>query len=150
DRIARYARMFGFGSRTGVKLYGEQPGIIPDEAWKEKRYKEPWQPGETLPVAIGQGFVTVTPVQLASAYGALANGGFLYRPYLVRRIERRDGQIIREFQPELMRRIEISPEVFEHTKEGLFQVVNSVGGSGWRSQSSYTILSGKTGTVQVR
>lgn len=150
NRIAKYSRMFGFGSRTGIKLYGEQPGLIPDEEWKARTYKEPWQAGETLSVAIGQGFVTVTPLQLASAFGALANGGFLYRPYLVRRIERRDGQIIREFQPELMRRIEVPPEFFEQTKEGLFQVVNGPAGTARRSMSNLTVLSGKTGTVQVR
>jgi len=149
DRLAKYARLFGFGNRTGLKLAGEQRGLIPDSEWKLKTFNEPWQAGETLSIAIGQGYVDVTPMQLVLAYAAIGNGGFVYRPYLVRRVEGRNGEIIREYQPELTRKIEVPKEVFDIVKEGLYQVVNE-GGTAARSKSSRTVMSGKTGTVQVR
>ena len=149
DRLAKYARMFGLGSKTGIAMKGEVPGIIPDTEWKKKRFNDIWHPGETLSVAIGQGYVTVNPLQLALAFAAIGNGGFVYRPYIVKRVERRDGAVLKEFQPELIRKIDVASEVFERVKEGLFQVVNAPWGTGARSRSDITLLSGKTGTAQV-
>jgi penicillin-binding protein 2 len=150
DKIAKYARLFGLGARTGLKLPGEQAGLIPDSEWKEKVFKEPWQAGETLSVSIGQGYVDVTPLQLANAYAAISNGGFLYRPYLVKKIEGRNGEAIKEFAPELTRKIDVGKEVFDTVKEGLYRVINEPGGTAVLSKSKKTILSGKTGTAQVR
>lgn len=151
DTIAKYARLFGFGERTGLKIGDEARGLIPDTTWKKKRFNDVWHAGETLSVAIGQGYVDVTPIQLATAYAAIANGGFVYRPFLVRRIEKRGGEVIKEFQPELIRKIEIPAEVFEAVKEGLFQVANVPGGTAYHAgRSKITQISGKTGTAQVR
>jgi penicillin-binding protein 2 len=151
DVIAKYARLFGLGQPTEIKLPGEQRGLIPDSQWKLDRYKEEWQPGETLSIAIGQGYVSATPIQLANAYAAIGNGGFLYRPYMVKKIEKRNGELIREFHPELKRKIEISQEVFDTVKEGLYQVANSAGGTAIVSGHSKKVgISGKTGTAQVR
>ncbi len=150
DKIAKYARLFGFGAKTGLKLSGEQAGLIPDSEWKQKVFKDIWHPGETLSVSIGQGYVTATPLQLVTAYAAIGNSGFVYRPYIVRKIEQKNGKTIREFQPELLRKLEIPSEIFEAVKEGLFEVVNTPGGTGVRSGSNYTAISGKTGTAQVR
>lgn len=151
DRIAKYARLFGLGQSTGLKIGSESRGLIPDQEWKKKTYKDIWHPGETLSVAIGQGYVEVTPLQLVSAYAAIANNGFLYRPYIVRKIENREGETVKEFQPELVRKIELPPGVFEATKEGLFQVANAPGGTAIVSgHSKMTVISGKTGTAQVR
>lgn len=150
DRLAKYSRLYGFGARTGIKLPGEQKGLIPDSEWKLKTYNEKWQEGETLSIAIGQGYVDVTPLQLVSAYSAIGNGGFIYRPYLVRRVESRSGGLIREFQPELVRKIEVPTEVYDAVKEGLYRVVNEAGGTAFASRSKKTIISGKTGTAQVR
>ena len=83
DKIAKWARAFGLGEKTGIALDDERGGMIPDTAWKMKRYRQPWYPGETLSVAIGQGYVTVTPLQMANMMAAVANGGKLYRPRLV-------------------------------------------------------------------
>ena len=82
DRIAKWARAFGLGEKTGVVLDDEKGGTIPDTEWKRKRFRQPWFPGETVSVAIGQGYVTVTPLQLANMMAAVANGGKLYRPLL--------------------------------------------------------------------
>lgn len=150
DNIAKYARQFNLGAKTGINLAGEQRGLIPDTEWKQKVYKDKWHPGETLSVAIGQGYVSATPLQLAVAFGAISNSGFVYRPYVVRKIQKRDEQVIREFQPELTRKVDVSNAVFEPVKEGLFQVVNAPWGTAGAARSEYTIISGKTGTAQVR
>ncbi len=82
DKIAHYARAFGFGEATGIDLPREKGGVIPTREWKLARFKKPWQPGETISISIGQGFNTVTPLQLALAYGTLANGGTCGAPAL--------------------------------------------------------------------
>lgn len=151
DRIAKYARMFGFGERTGVLAKGEQKGLIPDSDWKLKALKEEWQPGETLSVAIGQGFVTVTPIQLVNAYATIANGGTRYRPYLVRRVEKLNGELVTEVKPEVQSKLDLPENVWKAVKEGLFEVANRPGGTAIVSgHSKKTIISGKTGTAQVR
>ncbi len=151
DLIAKYARLFGLGQPTEIKLPGEQRGLIPDTQWKQERFKEVWHPGETLSIAIGQGYVSTTPIQLANAYAAIGNGGFLYKPYIVKKVEKRNGELIKEFHPELKRKIEIPQEVFDTVKEGLYQVANAPGGTAIVSGHSKKIaISGKTGTAQVR
>lgn len=151
DTIAKYSRLFGLGAQTEIKMFGEQRGLIPDSEWKQKTYKDIWHPGETLSVSIGQGYVSTTPLQMVSAYATIANGGFLYRPYLVRRLEKRGGELIHEFHAELRRKIDIPPEVFETVKQGLFEVANKPGGTAIVSGHSKKVdLSGKTGTAQVR
>lgn len=151
DIIAKYARLFGLGQPTEIKLPGEQRGLIPDTQWKMERFKDIWHPGETLSIAIGQGYISATPIQLANAYAAIGNGGFLYKPYIVKKIEKRNGELIKEFHPELKRKIEIAPEVFEAVKDGLYQVANSPGGTAIVSgHSKKAVISGKTGTAQVR
>lgn len=151
DTIAKYARLFGFGAPTEIKMFGEQRGLIPDSEWKLKTYKDIWHPGETLSISIGQGYISTTPIQMVSAYSAIANGGFVYRPYLVRRLEKRGGDLIHEFQPELKRKIDIPAEVFEAVKQGLFEVANKAGGTAIVSGHSKIVeISGKTGTAQVR
>lgn len=158
DKIAEYARKFGLGRKTEMGkgfesggLFPEVSGLIPDSAWKESVFKQPWHPGETISVSIGQGYVTVTPIQMAAAYAAIGNGGFLYRPYLVRKIEGRGGEVLQEFRPELRSKIDVPPEVFEGVKDGLFQVVNHPKGTAyWMGRSKHVAISGKTGTAQVR
>ncbi len=149
DTIAKYARAFGLGARTGISMPNEQSGIIPDSEWKQKTYQQPWHPGETISVSIGQGYVATTPLQLANAFGAIGNGGFLYRPFVVQSIGR-IGDVGKEFSPELIRKIDIAPEWFDMAKEGLFQVVNAPWGTGVRTHSKIVDISGKTGTAQVK
>jgi len=151
DKIAKYARLFGFGERTGVLARGENKGLIPDSEWKVKALKEEWQPGETLSVAIGQGFVTVTPMQLVNAYATIANGGTRFKPYLIRRIEKLNGEPVQDFKPEVQAKIDLPGKVWETVKDGLFEVANRPGGTAIVSgHSKKTTISGKTGTAQVR
>ncbi len=86
DAIAKYARMLGFGSPTGIDLPNENGGIMPDPAWKLATFDEPWTIGNTYQEAIGQGFVAVTPLQLLNAYAAVANGGTLWQPHLLKQV----------------------------------------------------------------
>lgn len=150
DNIAKYAKLFGLGQKTGIGLTHEQEGVIPSTEWKELIYKDKWHPGETLSVAIGQGYVSVTPLQLAVAFGAIGNEGFIYRPRIVRRIEGRTGKLYQEFPPAFLKKIEVPSEVFKTVKEGLRQVVNVPGGTAFSARSQRTVISGKTGTAQVR
>ena len=149
DRIAKWARAFGLGEKTGVVLDDEKGGTIPDTEWKRKRFRQPWFPGETVSVAIGQGYVTVTPLQLANMMAAVANGGKLYRPYLVNKVESVDGATVREYGPELIRSIELKPDTLKRVHEALADVVNGAGGTGGAARSQLLTIAGKTGTAQV-
>lgn len=149
DRLAEYAEKFGFGSRTGISLPGEKEGLVPSREWKRKRFGESWQKGETTSLAIGQGFVLVTPLQLLRAYCALANGGELYRPRLIRRIETTDGLTIGEFFPEAGGTIPVSKKNADILRYGLWGVVNEPHGTGWALKRGEKDVCGKTGTSQV-
>jgi penicillin-binding protein 2 len=149
DRIAKWARAFGLGEKTGVALDDERGGTIPDSEWKRKRYRQPWYPGETVSVAIGQGYVTVTPLQLANMMAAVANGGTLYRPRIVDRVEPIDGSTVREYRPEKIRTINVSPATLQRVRSALADVVNGAGGTGGAARSKIVQIAGKTGTAQV-
>ena len=107
DRLAHWAREYGFGAKTGIDLPGEVSGIVPSNTWKQAAIGEPVYPGETYQAGIGQGYDVVTPIQLINAYAALANGGKLYQPQVVRQIVGPDGTIVRPFKPKLIRRIDV-------------------------------------------
>jgi penicillin-binding protein 2 len=149
DRIAKWARAFGLGEKSGAALDDEKGGIVPDSEWKRKRFRQPWYPGETLSVAIGQGYLTVTPLQLANMMAALANGGTLYRPRIVSKIESVDGTSVREFGPEKIRTISMKPATLERLHKALAHVVNGAGGTGGAARSTVVEIAGKTGTAQV-
>jgi penicillin-binding protein 2 len=149
DRIAKWARAFGLGEKTGAALDDEKSGIVPDSEWKRKRLRQPWFPGETLSVAIGQGYLTTTPLQIANMMAAVANGGTLYRPRLVDKIESVDGRTVREYGPEKIRTIAVKPETLERVRNALADVVKSPRGTGGASRSNLVEIAGKTGTAQV-
>lgn len=108
DRLAYWARQYGFGSPTGIDLPGEVAGIIPSNQWKIDALGQPMFQGETYQAGIGQGYDVVTPIQLINAYAALANGGRLYRPQLVREIIGPDGTVIRPFKPDLIHKMKVT------------------------------------------
>ncbi|MEO5966410.1 MAG: penicillin-binding protein 2 [Candidatus Limnocylindrales bacterium] len=108
DRLAYWARQYGFGSPTGIDLPGEVAGIIPSNQWKIDALGQPMFQGETYQAGIGQGYDVVTPIQLINAYAALANGGRLYRPQLVREIVGPDGTVIRPFKPDLIHKMKVT------------------------------------------
>jgi penicillin-binding protein 2 len=149
DKIAEYGRKFSLGSPLGVGLENEKGGNLPTMAWKEKRFGKKWLRGETLPVSIGQGFVLMTPIQLASMTATLANGGTVYRPSLVKRIVDADGRVLQEFPPQMLMRSDISPRSLQLVREGLMAVVNEAGGTGGAARIGGVRVAGKTGTAQV-
>jgi len=149
DRIAAYARKLGLGTPMGVGLESEKGGLIPTIAWKEKKFKKKWYSGETLPVAIGQGYVLMTPVQLASMIATVANEGTVYRPHLVKKVMDQDGKLLKEFLPEIIGTTGIKPASYELVKEGLAAVVNERGGTGGLARLYEVKVAGKTGTSQV-
>jgi len=149
DRLAHYAQLFGLGQPTGIALYSEKGGLIPTSAWKLKRFKQPWQPGETLSLAIGQGYNTVTPLQMAQVTATLANGGSLLRPSLVKRLVSPRGEVIREFQPQKVRELRLNPEHLQLIRQGMAGVVNEPGGTGGAARIWGVVAAGKTGTAQV-
>ena len=149
DKLAEYARAFGLGSRTGVALVGERRGLIPTREWKLTRFGIPWQPGETISLAIGQGYNTVTPIQLANAYAAVANNGEYFTPRIVKRVETDDGEIIEEFPAEKKALLPVSQENIQLLKQALWGVINEPGGTGGQARLPGRDVAGKTGTAQV-
>jgi penicillin-binding protein 2 len=149
DNIAKWSRAFGLGEKSGALLEDEKGGLVPDTEWKRKRLRQPWYPGETLSVAIGQGYLTVTPLQLANMMAAVANGGTLYRPRLVTRVESITGQRVYEQGPEIIRSITMKPATLTRVRNALADVVHGAAGTGKAARSPIIALAGKTGTAQV-
>jgi len=131
DALARYARGLGLGTPTGVDLPREKAGLVPTKAWKLKRFKQPWHMGETISISIGQGYDLVTPIQLLNAYCALANGGTVWRPRLVKRIETQDGKPVVTFPPLRQSVAPIPAETLQLINRGLWGVVNEARGTGY-------------------
>lgn len=137
DRIAAWARRFGLGAATGIDLEGERTGLVPDSAWSQRARKHPWYPGETISVAIGQGALLTTPLQVAVAIAAIANGGRRVTPHLL------EGALAPAPQP-----TGIPAHVLAPVRQGLWRVVNA-GGTGATVRLPGVEIAGKTGTVQV-
>jgi len=149
DRLAWYAKAGGLGSRTGINLGKEGRGLIPTAAWKKKRTGVAWQRGETLSVAIGQGFNLATPLQMVDLTSAIANGGTRYKPIILESITTADGRVVYQNEPQVMGKIPLSAPSLELVKKGLWEVVNGEKGTARSSRLADIEISGKTGTSQV-
>lgn len=159
NKMAKYARALGIGHKTDIKLSNEVPGLMPDEAWKLKALGEPWQPGENLSNAIGQGFVLTTPLQMALAFNAIGLEGKLYKPFIVKKIINHENQQVQEFEPQLIRDLSkaqgenekplISNRTFKIVKEGMRRVANGDRGTARWWKIPGVEIAGKTGTSQV-
>jgi penicillin-binding protein 2 len=149
NRIAKYASAAGLGSPTGFPLGLEKAGLVPTSSWKMKRFGVPWQGGENLSIAIGQGYYLVTPLQIACTFSALFNGGKYYQPRIALGVRAPDGETLREYPPLVLRNIPISPGTIEFVREALWEAVHSPGGTGGRAKVEGFNVAGKTGTSQV-
>ena len=149
DTIARYARLLGFGSRTGLRLGDEKSGLIPDREWKLTHWHVPWQEGETLSVAVGQSFTLTTPIQMTRFISALFNGGILYRPQATKLVGKGDGNAVFRLEPNPLGRWSLKTENMELVKRALLGVVNEPRGTGRRARLDTIQVAGKTGTAQV-
>jgi len=150
DRIASYAREFGLGEKTGIGINTEASGFVPTREWYVKNHNDKFQVGFSLNTAIGQGDTRVTLIQLAMMYAALANGGTLYVPQLVEKVEQADGSVVHEFPPRIRRQINVDPAYLEYVKEGLYGAVNNRKGTAFEARIEGGVpVSGKTGTAEV-
>lgn len=146
DRLVKYTRLFGLGSKSGIDIPGESAGFVPTAEWKKKTKNEPWYIGDTYHFAIGQGDVLVTPLQVANFTAVVANGGTLYRPHLVKKIISEDEVLIKEIKPEIISENFISPANLKIIREGLRQTVTA--GSARSLNALPVEVAGKTGTAQ--
>ena len=145
DKIAEYSELAGLGAKTGIDLPHEEEGIVPSSKWKVRLFRDRWWPGETISVAIGQGALTVTPIQAAHAIGGLAMGGVWHTPHLLPYDEMQ--KLWPELEPPEPRRAHVDPRHLDLILRGLWGVVND-GGTGARAMIPGVEVCGKTGTAQ--
>lgn len=157
DKIYNYVSLLGLGQRTQIEMAREAPGRLPNSAWKKSIRGEDWQPGEDLTLAIGQGYVTATPLQMAVAYNTIATEGKVVKPYLVKKVIDHDGNIVFERDAEVVRDVtlpqpngyKIDPETFKIVKEAMRRVANGTAGTARGYKVPGVQMAGKTGTAQV-
>ncbi len=146
ERITEYARRFGLAGRLGIDLPGESSGFLPSKAWKEEFKDEPWYIGDTYHLAIGQGDILVTPLQVASYTATIANGGTFYRPHVVEKATNQSGDVVFEYDREIINDQVVSPGTIAIVQQGLREAVEY--GSARSLQSLPVSSAGKTGTAQ--
>jgi penicillin-binding protein 2 len=146
ERLAYWAKQYGFGAKTGIDLPGEVKGIVPTNQWKQDTFGQGIFPGETLQAGIGQGYDVATPLQVLNAYAALANGGKLYQPQVVRQVLAADGTVVRDFKKKLIRKLNV--------KSVHLQTMRLAARNVSTSRHTYNVVdmpivvSGKTGTAE--
>jgi penicillin-binding protein 2 len=145
--IARYAKAFGLGAATGIDLSGEKVGLIPSPSARRERGRV-WHSGETLNIAIGQGALLVTPLQVARMTAAIANGGILWKPRLIQRVERPDGTLAYADTSKMTGQVDLSPVIWAFLRHAMSGVVNE-GGTGMAARIPGLEVAGKTGTAQT-
>ena len=148
DRLEKYARMFGLGARTGIDLPYEADGLVANRRYKEKNFEDgEWYLSETFDAAIGQGFNLVTPLQAAMVMSQIAADGKRYKPHLVNRIVAPDGSTVKEFEPELLSKLDVPENVIKLVQDGLHDVTKY--GTAASSFRGFNIdIAGKTGTAE--
>ncbi|MCS5422600.1 MULTISPECIES: penicillin-binding protein 2 [Psychrilyobacter] len=146
QKMLEVADAFGIGKKTGVDIPGEKPGLLPDNDWKKKRLKEPWYTGDSINLSIGQGYLLVTPLQMAKAYSILANKGYTYTPHLVEKIVTEEGKI-KEIKGE-REEVKYNKRYMEEIKEALVQTVEAKDGTAKRLRTNGVRVAAKTGSAQ--
>jgi len=146
EEIFKFAKKFFLDSKTGIDIPGEVKGFIPSKKWKEENLKEPWYPGDTINLSIGQGFVLVTPLEIHSMVSMIATEGRLYKPHLVKRILNPTTLEEKDFEPELIGKVDISKKTWEVLKEGMEKVIEE--GTGTAARIPGIKIAGKTGTAE--
>ena len=151
DRLWEYGRIFGFGRITGIELESEKTGILPSREWKHRALRERWYHGETMHMAIGQGFLSVTPLQLLNYVNTIANRGLWVRPTVLRRIVSPEGAVLmsEDGLPRFTELLPVSVEALDLIRQGMFDAVNTQQGTAKRARSNVVDIAGKTGTSQV-
>ncbi len=145
DTLESLAKQFGLGQTTGIELLGERKGFVPGRAMF-KNGKRRWYEGDTVNMAIGQGTLLVTPLQMAQFMSIVANHGKIFRPHIIKNIKKPDGELVRSMEPELIGEVSLKPETWLSVEAALLQVVTR--GTGGASAIAGVKIAGKTGTVQ--
>lgn len=150
-RIKKWLELFGWGSKTGIDLPGEVPGLVPGPEYKKQLLgdKEPWSTGDTYHLSIGQSYLQVTPIQVATAYAAIANGGTIYKPQIVNKIVDADGNSIKSFEPVVTREEFFSQENLKVAREGMYDCVHQSYGSAVSLNDIGVDIAAKTGTAET-
>ncbi len=148
ELLHKYAVMFGMGEKTGIDLPGEKAGLVPDREWKRRVDRTPWFPGNTVMMSIGQGYVTGTPLQIMNVMAAMANGGYVMQPRILKAITDDNRRIIRQTEPRELFRIKASQENIDMMRSALRLVVSGSRGTGAKGRVEGIQMAGKTGTVE--
>ena len=157
DKMFAYINPLGIGQKTGVELSREVAGTMPNSEWKKATMGEEWQPGENLSTAIGQGFVTATPIQMAVAYNSIGTEGKVVKPFIIRKIIDQEGKVLRENFPQVVRDlteqqktgVKVTTATFKVVKEAMRRVANGDRGTAKFWKIPGVPMAGKTGTAQV-
>lgn len=155
EKLAETAREYGLGEKTGIDLPEEKDGLVPDAEWKRETRKEGWYPGDSVNLSIGQGGLLTTPLQLIDMISAIANGGVLYKPYLVDKIVSPGGEVIVDFKPEVRSYLPFEKRTLQILRQGMTEVTNAVYENGMRGTAARVFkdfpvkVAGKTGTAQT-
>lgn len=146
ERLERYAHAYGYGEPTGLGFPGESIGLIPNPKWKEEVLGEPWVQGDLYNMAIGQGNILATPLQVLNAAAAVANGGTRYRPQLLLRVVDSQGQVVQDFQPIVEQKLPVDPAYLALIRQGMRQAI--VQGSNKAAREAIVSIAGKTGSAE--
>jgi penicillin-binding protein 2 len=149
DKLHEYSTTLGLGHMTGVALPNEKTGVFPSKGWKLQYRKEPWYPGETVNISIGQGYTTTTPLQLAVMVSSVFGGGRVYEPRIALALEDQLSGELTPLEPRSTQEIEIPEDVRKLVMKGLVMGVERRGGTAWRARVPGVSIGGKTGTAQV-
>jgi len=149
DSLAEYAQLLGLGQKTGIEMEYEKSGLAPTKQWKLQYRKQKWQEGETLSVAIGQGFNLASPLQICMMTATIANGGKVWKPQLVEQVTDPEGNIVEQFQPVLVRELPKMTRFFNAIHRGMEEVVQGKRGTARQVRIDGLRIAGKTGTAQV-
>ncbi len=149
DKLSYYLKRFGLDKPTGIDLRDEKHGLVPSRNWKRKVFKDQWYDGDTILASIGQGYMLATPLQIANAYAAIANGGTLFKPQLVDRVETPEGKVISEFEARETGTLPVSTKTLRLIRQALAGVVHDSKGTARGIRMDDLKIAGKTGTAQV-
>jgi len=147
-KLSEWTARFGYGESTGVDLPGEVSAIVPNDQWKRQLYAESWTTGDSYNMAIGQGYVLATPLQVLVSTAAVANGGTIYKPQIVRQIVDASGGLQRDFEPIAVREVGVDADLMELVRQGMWAAVNAPGGTAYGVKLDDVIVAGKTGTAE--
>ncbi|MCX6043932.1 MAG: penicillin-binding protein 2 [Chloroflexi bacterium] len=146
--MAKWAELFGYGAPTGIDLPGEIGALVPTAQWKRQRYAESWTTGDSYNMAIGQGYMLATPLQVLVNTATVANGGTVYQPQIVYQLTDAQGHVQRDFTPKVVRQLPLQPGVMDLVRKGMWEAVNAPDGTAITSKIDGIEVAGKTGTAE--